>query len=295
MAEPAFQLRPRTPADAPFERAVYAATRADELEAWGWTAPQREAFLDLQFRAQQAAFASRTVQIAEVDEAPAARLVTATSDDEVHLVDIAVLPAFRGRGLGSALVRGLQRDASRVVLEVGRDRPRVADWYRALDFAPTAGGDALTERMVWARGPDRRGVLAGAMAGAAALTVAPRAASAGPLRSGDASLLLTPLDVTGVGAAEVRVRTPGGPSFIAWAMRATGPAVSVAGASRVRVPYQEAPELEVLADGRRWVVRLRHAVCDVALDGRWPLVRRGTGHAPSRPTIRVERRDPVNV
>ena len=72
-------------------------------------------------------------------------------------------------------------------------------------------------------------------------------------------------------------------------MRATGAAVSVAASSQVRVPFQDAPEIEVIADGQRWVVRLRHPVSDVALDGRWPHVRRATDRAPTRPSIRVSR------
>lgn len=276
------RLRPATPADLDFERALYASTRAAELDAWGWPAAQREAFLDLQFRAQQASFAGRTVRIAEVDGHPAGRLVTDTDSDTVHLVDIAVLPAFQGAGLGTALLRQLQDEAPRIHLEARRDDPRLLDWYTTRGFR-IDGRDTLHAHLSWAAGPDRRGVLTGAVAGAAALTLAPATASAA--RPGDTFLEVTPLSTAGVADAELRVRTPAGLWFTVWSKSAGG----VSAGNRVRVPFEGAPELEIHADGRVWSVRVRHAESDVALDARWPLVRRSAQGTPERPTLRIRR------
>ena len=57
---------------------------------------------------------------------------------EVHLVDIALLPTWTGRGIGSALVRDLVEHARAsnraVVLEVARDNHRALALYRRLGF-----------------------------------------------------------------------------------------------------------------------------------------------------------------
>jgi hypothetical protein len=50
-------LRPARPEDEPFLYDLYASTRAAELAALDWSSAQQEAFLSLQFRAQQAHYA----------------------------------------------------------------------------------------------------------------------------------------------------------------------------------------------------------------------------------------------
>lgn len=282
-----FTLHHATPDDAPFERAIYDSTRAAELDAWGWPEAQREAFLEVQFRAQRAFFSGRSVRIAEVGGEPAARVVTEQAGAGLRLIDIAVLPVFRGRGLGTALVRALQAEASPIVLEARRDRPAVCAWYRGLGFR-VVGRGALHERLSWTEGPDRRGVIASVAVGAAALGAAPSVASA-RTHAGDTELRVTPLSIEGIHDAELRARTPAGPRFIVWGLSMRGDVVSAGAASQIRIPFEGAPELEVHVDGQSWVVRLRHRRSDVHLDGRWPRVRKAGERLPDRPAIRIER------
>jgi ribosomal protein S18 acetylase RimI-like enzyme len=42
---------------------------------------------------------------------PAGRLYVARWEDEIRIVDIALLPEYRGRGLGTALLQGLIKEA----------------------------------------------------------------------------------------------------------------------------------------------------------------------------------------
>lgn len=47
----------------------------------------------------------------EVDAEPAGRLYVSRWPDRIHIVDIALLPEFRGRGVGTQLIRELFEEA----------------------------------------------------------------------------------------------------------------------------------------------------------------------------------------
>ena len=48
-----------------------------------------------------------------IDGAPAGRLYVLRGDEDIRIVDIALLPAFRGAGLGTRLLRELFDEADR--------------------------------------------------------------------------------------------------------------------------------------------------------------------------------------
>lgn len=104
------------PEDRPFLRAVYGATRWEELAPTGWTDAQKEAFLDHQFGAQDAHYTSNydnaTYSVIVVDGYPAGRLYVARWAGEIRIMDIALLPAARGRGVGTSLLRALIDEAA---------------------------------------------------------------------------------------------------------------------------------------------------------------------------------------
>jgi ribosomal protein S18 acetylase RimI-like enzyme len=78
------------------------------LAAWGWDAVQAAAFLQFQFRAQQlhyqTQFPQATYTIICQAGAPIGRLILDSSDQEVRLIEIALLPAYRGGGIGTAVI-----------------------------------------------------------------------------------------------------------------------------------------------------------------------------------------------
>lgn len=139
-------LRPARPDDA-FLFALYAGTRADELAAWGWDAAQRDAFLVMQFRAQQrhyeAAWPRAEHRVVCLAGRPIGRLLVAREPDEIRLVDIALLPEHRGAGIGAGLIRGLLAEAARaglpVRLHAARDS-RARRLYERLGFVVVAAG-----------------------------------------------------------------------------------------------------------------------------------------------------------
>ncbi|HEX5727118.1 MAG TPA: GNAT family N-acetyltransferase [Longimicrobiaceae bacterium] len=104
-------LRPITDADLEFLFRLYASTREEELAAVPWTAEQKEAFLRQQFGAQHAYwqenYADTSWDLVLLDGEPAGRLYVARWPEQLRVVDIALLPEHRGRGLGGRLMRGV--------------------------------------------------------------------------------------------------------------------------------------------------------------------------------------------
>jgi ribosomal protein S18 acetylase RimI-like enzyme len=111
----AFSLRPVTPADRELLFAVYASTRIEELEPTGWTDAAKAAFLAQQFAAQDAHYhrhyPDASFDVIVVDGSDAGRLYVDRGGDEFLLVDIALLPAFRGRGVGGAALQAIVAEA----------------------------------------------------------------------------------------------------------------------------------------------------------------------------------------
>jgi ribosomal protein S18 acetylase RimI-like enzyme len=134
----ALTLRPARAEDAPFLRRLYASTREDELSALDWNAAQRETFLSLQLEAQdrhyRAHYPEARFYVIECAGAPVGHLVVDRREGLIHLLDIALLPAQRGAGLGSALLRELQEEAvvrgSAIVLHVARTNPALRLYVR---------------------------------------------------------------------------------------------------------------------------------------------------------------------
>ena len=80
-----------------------------------WDDATKQAFLTQQFEAQDAHYRANytqtTYDVIVVDGRPAGRLYVARWEDEIRIVDIALLPEFRGRGLGTGLLNGLLEEA----------------------------------------------------------------------------------------------------------------------------------------------------------------------------------------
>jgi ribosomal protein S18 acetylase RimI-like enzyme len=148
-------LRPVTPDDDAFLRKLYRSTRVDELAPLGWSDAQLDAFCNSQFDAQTRGyrdmFPDGQFLVICAADAPVGRLTKARVDAGLYLADIALLPAFRNRGWGTALLRDLQDEASRAGVplladvEVDTAAPNL---YRRLGFV-TTGVDGVRFSMVW--------------------------------------------------------------------------------------------------------------------------------------------------
>lgn len=136
-----FTLRPAEPRDEAFLFALYASTREEEMSAWGWDEAQKQAFLRLQFRGQQqhyqTAYQGADHSIIMIAGRAAGRLMTLRTESEIRLVDIALLPEDRGKGIGERLMRDLQQQAreSGIPLRLHVERfNRAARFYERLGF-----------------------------------------------------------------------------------------------------------------------------------------------------------------
>ena len=108
-------LRAVTADDDAFLLSVYDNTRAEELAQAEWAEGQREAFLkwqfDLQRREYEARFPDAEYKVILIDDQPAGRIWIGRRDEEIRLLDIAILRPFQNRGAGTILLRRLMDEA----------------------------------------------------------------------------------------------------------------------------------------------------------------------------------------
>lgn len=109
-------LRPATPEDREFLHRVYRSTREEELAMIvDWTAEQKDTFVRQQFEAQHAWYVEHYVgadfQVILADGVPAGRLYIHRREKEIRLMDITLLPEYRGSGLGTSLLSDLMAES----------------------------------------------------------------------------------------------------------------------------------------------------------------------------------------
>lgn len=96
---------------------IFRSTREEEFARAPWTDGQRDAFFRMQFDAQHtqylAGYPDATFDLMLVDDVIAGRLYVDRRAKEIRIVDIALLPEFRARGIGSQLIRELIGEADR--------------------------------------------------------------------------------------------------------------------------------------------------------------------------------------
>jgi ribosomal protein S18 acetylase RimI-like enzyme len=134
-------VRPATDGDREHLLAVYGASRAEELDQVEWAPGQREWFLGMQFEAQDTEYRRANPEgsfgVIEVDGRPAGRLYVDRRPGDLRIVDIALLPEFRGRGIGEGLIAGLGQEAAaegRIVSIHVEAHNRAARLYERLGF-----------------------------------------------------------------------------------------------------------------------------------------------------------------
>jgi ribosomal protein S18 acetylase RimI-like enzyme len=114
--QPELSFRPIGDDDLPFLARLYASTRWEELAEVPWTEEQKHAFLRFQFDAQhdhyQKHYPKASFEVVLADGEPAGRLYVDEWPEEIRLVDIALLPEHRGRGLGTRLLGGVMERAA---------------------------------------------------------------------------------------------------------------------------------------------------------------------------------------
>lgn len=115
LAERGFALRAEAEEDVPFLRRLHASTRWQELAITGWSEEQKLAFLDSQFALQRhhyrTYYASTEWAVIEKDGAPAGRIYVDRQENTLLVVDVCLLPEWRGQGVGTMLMESVCAEA----------------------------------------------------------------------------------------------------------------------------------------------------------------------------------------
>ncbi len=138
---PGVTLRRIDDADRAFLSDLYALTRAAEMAPVPWPEQAKRDFLQQQFDLQHdyyhANYQGADFLLIEVDGERAGRIYVHRSPGDIRVMDIALLPELRARGIGSALLGELidesERSGSSITLHVEADNPAVR-LYRRLGF-----------------------------------------------------------------------------------------------------------------------------------------------------------------
>jgi GNAT superfamily N-acetyltransferase len=146
LADQGFALRPENEADILFLRRLYVSTRWEELAPLiDWTQAQKVAFLESQFGLQRhhyrTYFLATDFAVLEKDGVPMGRLYVDRQKTMLNVVDISLLPEWRGHGTGTALMQAVCAEAGaagkKVSIYVEKFNP-AQTLYRRLGFREVA-------------------------------------------------------------------------------------------------------------------------------------------------------------
>lgn len=141
-ARPALTLREVLPEDEQFLYEVYGSTRMDELAQIPWSEEQLKMFLKMQLNARDQSYRMYYPEIDDriilLNEERVGRLIVVRTDEEIRLADIALLPKYRGAGLGTSLIKDLLMEATEsgkpVRLQVERPNQQAKGLYERMGF-----------------------------------------------------------------------------------------------------------------------------------------------------------------
>jgi GNAT superfamily N-acetyltransferase len=112
-------LSPIARSDEPFLSALYATTRAEEMALVPWNKEQKGAFLQSQFNLQHQFYITNyphaLFRIIVFEGEKIGRLYVCELEDEIRIIDLTILPEYRGRGLGTELITDILRPAAKPV------------------------------------------------------------------------------------------------------------------------------------------------------------------------------------
>lgn len=140
-----FAVRPIQDADTDFLLGLYASTREDELrQVTDWTDEQKQAFIAMQFTQQHQQYVQNVPDagyyvMLRGEERIGRIYIHWKRGNALHLMEVTLLPALRGQGIGTAFMRALMdeaaRTADRMTLYVESFNPAYR-LYTRLGFRP---------------------------------------------------------------------------------------------------------------------------------------------------------------
>jgi len=143
-------LRQAGPEDRDFLCRVYAGTRERELAMLNWGEAEKQAFVQMQFDAQDRfyheEFSGAEFSVIQCEGRPVGRLYVLQATHEIRIIDIALLADDRKRGIGTYLLDQILKKADSlgllVTIHVERLNPALC-LYRRLGFRDRDSGDGV--------------------------------------------------------------------------------------------------------------------------------------------------------
>jgi ribosomal protein S18 acetylase RimI-like enzyme len=140
----ALRLRPERDEDRAFRFRLFCESRPPELGLLALDPAGRAQLMQLQFQAQSASYRAQFPEarfdIIELAGEPIGRIVVDRPGMMVHLVDQAITPALRNRGIGTAIMRALIDEAAAaglpMRLKVASSNDPSLRLYLRLGFVP---------------------------------------------------------------------------------------------------------------------------------------------------------------
>ena len=125
-----------------------------------WSDAEKAAFLRMQFDAQahhyHSHFKHARFDVIEIDGEAAGRLYVDRTRKEIRVVDIALLPQYRGCGIGTMLLRGLLKEAERTQARITvhvEQFNRARKLYDRLGFVVEGSVNGVYFFMQWTPAP----------------------------------------------------------------------------------------------------------------------------------------------
>lgn len=130
--------------------AIYASTRAEELAQVAWDEATKESFLRMQFAAQdryyRETFPNASYDLIVGSTGVLGRLYVDRGSDAVLVIDLALLPEHRGRGIGTTLLERVLDEARAAGLPV---RVHVEQFNRARRLYDRLGFRVIEDQGVY--------------------------------------------------------------------------------------------------------------------------------------------------
>lgn len=135
-------FKPLQNSDEDFIERLYRSTREKELSTTNWPEDQKQRFVRMQLMAQMAEYSAKyrngNFRIILYKKKPAGRLFLFESPDEIRVIDISLLPEFKGKGIAkkilSDLIESAGKNNKKISLHVSRDNVPAKKLYEGLGF-----------------------------------------------------------------------------------------------------------------------------------------------------------------
>jgi len=151
-------LRKMTEDDHPLSFEIYASTRREEMKASGWPQQQVEEFLQqqalLQHQHYMKHYKDASFEIISYKGEDVGRLYhEMITPKELRIVDIALLPSYRNRGVGGKLLNDLLMQAESnmhsISIHVEISNPAMDYFYKKLGFQFVREAGGVYHLMQW--------------------------------------------------------------------------------------------------------------------------------------------------